>query len=51
MAADNSVVAKLEAPPLTPLVLKSRLAATPANAPKFSVTITNAAGQSVVVNP
>ena len=49
MAADNSVVAKLEAPPLTPLVLKSRLAATPANAPKFSVTVTNAAGQSVVV--
>ncbi|PHX94639.1 MAG: transketolase [Pedosphaera sp.] len=49
MAADNSVVAKLEAPPLTPLVLKSRLAATPANAPKFSVTVTNAAGQSVLV--
>ncbi len=49
MAADNSVVAKLAAPPLTPLALKSRLAATPANAPKFSVTITNAAGQSVVV--
>ena len=49
MAADNSVVAKLAAPPLTPLALKSRLAATPANTPKFSVTITNAAGQSVVV--
>ena len=49
MAADNSVVAKLAAPPLTPLALKSRLAATPANPPKFSVTVTNAAGQSVVV--
>ena len=49
MAADNSVVAKLAAPPLKPLALKSRLAATPANPPKFSVTVTNAAGQSVVV--
>lgn len=49
MAADNSVVAKVEAPPLTPLALKSRLASTPSAAPKYSVTVNNAAGQSVTV--
>ncbi len=49
MAADNSVVAKVEAPPLKPLALKSRLAGTPSAAPKFSVSVNNAAGQSVTV--
>lgn len=49
MAADNSVVAKVEAPPLKPLALKSRLASTPTSPPKYSVTVKDAAGQSVVV--
>ncbi len=49
MAADNSVVAKLEAPPLKPLALKSRLAPAPSAPPKYSVTVKDAAGQSVVV--
>ncbi len=49
MAADTSVVQKLEAPPLTAQALKPRLAPTPANAPKYSVTVKNAAGQDVVV--
>ena len=49
MAADNSVVAKVELPALKPLALKSRLAATPANPPKLSVKVKNLAGQEVVV--
>lgn len=49
MAADTSVVAKVELPPLTPLALTSRLAATPAAAPRFAVTVKNAAGQPVVL--
>jgi transketolase len=49
MAADTSVVKPLEAPPLTPLPLKSRLAGTPKGAPKYPVTIKNAAGQPVVL--
>ncbi|HLP76912.1 MAG TPA: transketolase C-terminal domain-containing protein [Candidatus Paceibacterota bacterium] len=49
MAADNSVVAKVEAPALKPLALKSRLAPTPANPPKYSVKVKNLAGQDVVV--
>ena len=52
MAADTSVVKPVDAPPLTPLSIKSRLAGTPAGAPKYSVTITNSAGQPVVLaNP
>src|SRR6185369_15205708 len=49
MAADTSVVQKVDAPPLTPLPLKARLAAAPATKPKYSVTIKNAAGSDVVV--
>lgn len=48
MAADNAVAQKVEAPPLKPLQLKSRLAGTP-GAPKFSVKVKNAAGQEVTV--
>jgi len=48
MAADTSVAQKVEAPPLKPLSLQSRLAATPARAPKYSVTIKNARGEDVV---
>lgn len=49
MAADTSVVKPLEAPPLTPLALKSRLAGTPTQPPKYSVTIKNSANQPVVL--
>jgi len=49
MAADTSVVKPLEAPPLTPLSFKSRLAGTPKGAPKYSVTIKNSAGRPVVL--
>jgi len=49
MAADNSVVAQVEVPPLKPLALKSRLAGTPANAPKYSLKVKNLAGEDVVV--
>src|SRR5690349_15798497 len=49
MAADNSVVAKVELPELKPLAIKSRLAPTPANPPKYSVKVKNLAGQEVVV--
>lgn len=49
MAADNSVVAKVEAPALKPLALKSRLAPTPANPPQYAVKVKNLAGAEVVV--
>ena len=48
MAADTSVVKPVEAPPLSPLKLKSRLAGTP-GAPKYAVKVKNAAGQEVVL--
>lgn len=48
MAADTSVVAQVEAPPLQPLPLRSRLAPTPAGPPRYAVTVRNAAGQPVV---
>src|SRR6266498_1797434 len=49
MAADTSVVKPLEAPPLKPLPLKSKLAPAPARPPKYSLTISNSQGQDVVV--
>src|SRR6266545_2417053 len=49
MAADTSVVKPLEAPPLRPLPIKSKLAATPARPPKYAVTIKNSAGQPVLL--
>src|SRR5580765_5973572 len=49
MAEDKSVVKPVEAPPLTPLNLKVRLAPTPRHAPKYSVKIKNAAGQEVIL--
>lgn len=39
----------VEAPPLKPLELKSRLASTPANGPKWSVTVKDASGNDVTV--
>jgi len=47
MGADTSVVKPVEAPPLKPLALKSKLAGTPARPPKYSVTIKNAKGEQV----
>ncbi|HEV2695372.1 MAG TPA: transketolase C-terminal domain-containing protein [Verrucomicrobiae bacterium] len=49
MAADTSVVKPVEAPPLTPLKLKSKLASTPKGAPKFSARVKNAAGAEVTL--
>lgn len=49
MAADNSVVQKVDAPELKPLSLKSPLAPRPEQGPKYSVTVKNTAGQEVVV--
>jgi transketolase len=49
MSADNSVVKPVEAPPLTPLALKSKLAPTPAAPPRFSVWVKNAAGAEVTL--
>jgi transketolase len=52
MAADTSVVKPVEAPPLTPLSIKSRLGGTPKGAPKYSVTIKNSVGEPIVLaNP
>src|SRR5438309_10215868 len=48
MAADTSVVKPLEAPPLSPLSLKPKLAPTPGR-PRYSVTVKNAAGQEVIL--
>jgi transketolase len=48
MAADNSVVAKVELPPLVPQKLKARLAPTPGR-PKYATTVKNAAGADVVL--
>src|SRR6266516_690747 len=49
MAEDKSVVKQVEAPPLTPLRLKPRLAPTPRRAPKYWLKVKNAAGQEVVL--
>src|SRR5438874_4892118 len=48
MAADTSVVKPLEAPPLSPLSLKPKLAPTPGR-PKYSVAVKNAKGEEVVL--
>ena len=49
MAADTSVVKPVDAPPLKPLSLKSKLAGTPSRPPKYPVTIKNLNGQEVVL--
>ncbi|MEM6884277.1 MAG: transketolase C-terminal domain-containing protein [Verrucomicrobiota bacterium] len=49
MGADNTPVQAVEAPALTPLNLKSRLAETPSGDPKYFVEITNKAGETVKV--
>jgi transketolase len=49
MAADTSVVQAVQAPPLAPLTLKSKLASTPKTAPKYSVTVKNTSGADVTL--
>lgn len=49
MAEDKSVVKPVEAPALTPLNIKSKLAPAPKAAPKYSVKVKNAKGQEVVL--
>jgi transketolase len=49
MGADTSVAQQVEAPPLSPLTLKTKLAPTPTGAPKYSVTIKNSQGEPVTV--
>jgi transketolase len=49
MAEDKSVVKPVEAPPLKPLALKSRLASTPAHPPKYPAKVKNLAGDEVTL--
>ncbi|MDG2213214.1 MAG: transketolase C-terminal domain-containing protein, partial [Verrucomicrobiota bacterium] len=49
MGADNSPVDAVQAPPLKPIAIPSRLANTPDGGPKYSVTLNNADGESVTV--
>lgn len=49
MAADTSVVKPVEAPALTPLKLKSRLAPTPTQAPRYAVSVVNRAGKPITL--
>ncbi|MGP8199981.1 MAG: transketolase C-terminal domain-containing protein [Limisphaerales bacterium] len=49
MSEDKSNIKPVAAPPLKPLPLKSKLASTPAQAPKYSVKVKNAQGQEVVL--
>jgi transketolase len=49
MGAHTVVAEKLEAKPLKPLNVKSRLASTPKGTPKYSVIVRNKAGKEVVV--
>src|SRR6188768_1224875 len=48
MAVDTSVAQKVEAPPLKPFAITSKLAPTPGQ-PRYSVKVKNAAGEEVVV--
>ncbi len=49
MGADTTTAKTVDAPPLKPLVIKSKLAPTPAGPPMFAVTVKNAQGQEVVL--
>jgi transketolase len=49
MSEDKSIIKPAAAPPLTPLALKSKLAPTPAQAPKYSARVKNGRGQEVVL--
>jgi transketolase len=49
MAEDKSIVKPVEAPPLTPLKLRSRLAPTPSQPPKYSAPVKTADGHTVLL--
>jgi transketolase len=49
MSEDKSVVKPVEAPPLAPLDIPSKLAPTPAGPPKYAVKVKNAKGQEVLL--
>ena len=49
MGADTSVAQQVDAPPLTPLALKSKLAGTPPKPPRYALTVKNCKGEDVVV--
>lgn len=49
MGADTSVAQKVEAPPLKPLSLKTKLAGTPTRPPKYAVKVKNAQGEEITV--
>ena len=49
MSEDKSVVKPVEAPPLTPLNIPSKLAPTPAGPLKYSVKVKNANGEEVIL--
>jgi len=49
MSEDKSVVKPVQAPPLAPLKLASKLAPTPPGPPRYPVTVKNAQGRDVVL--
>ena len=49
MGADNSPVDVVAAPPLKPIAIPARLADTPAQVPKYAVSVNNAGGEAVTV--
>ncbi len=49
MGVDTTVAQAVQAPPLTPLNLRSRLAPTPTRPPRYSVPVKNLTGEAVVL--
>src|SRR3954464_6885778 len=49
MAADTTVVKPVEAPPLKPLSLKTKLATAPSQPPKYALQVKNSKGEEVVL--
>ncbi|MEI7732707.1 MAG: transketolase C-terminal domain-containing protein [Verrucomicrobiota bacterium] len=49
MSADNTVVQAVQAPALKPIEIKSKLAGTPVQTPKYSVNVKTAQGREVVL--
>jgi transketolase len=49
MSEDKSVVKPIEAPPLAPLNIPSKLAPTPAGPPKYAVKVKSAKGEEIVL--
>ncbi len=49
MSEDKSAVKAVEAPPLAPLNVPSKLAPTPAGPPRYSIKVKNARGEDVVL--